>query len=1755
MKSISLSRKLIVYLALFTLNAQSWPMAPQVVVPSNPVRFATLPGESATRLPNGNWLLLGGESKNGVVGTAVLASQYVSSAVKLPQTLNIPRAWHTATVLPNGMALVLGGTDASGKVASAEVFDPSSLTFHLQTVNVIPRSHHAAALLTDGSMVLAGGVDAKRNPVTSVEIWDPRTGKTALLESDLPIPRLDDHPSLLADGTVLFWGGTDLQGNLLDFGEIYDPVSRRFFATNATENLRLDQSLPFLEASLPEDGAVGVSSDALIALRFSKLLRPDTVTPRTIVLQGPAGAVRCLTISAENGRLAFLTPIAKLSPATTYTVTLRGPTDEQHLSVVYKVISFTTGGESAPNTAAASKATTPPKPAPNPLPKAAPNVTAVAGQVLKLDGSPLPNVTLSIKGKSVRSDRRGQFLLTNVLAGQQDLVIDGRTGSSAGHTFGVFETGVQVLAGQTLVLPFVIWMTELDTAHAVRIKFPTTKEVVVTTPTLPGLEFHIPPNTVITDIDGKVATQVSITPIPLKQPPFPLPQVEVPIYFTIQPGGGSIWVNGTSTQGARLVYPNTYNWPAGRSVDFWNYDPYTARGWYVYGQGKVASDRKSIVPNPGTEIYQLTGAMVAGSNWGPPNGPAPSGPGGNPSGGEPVDLSTGLFIYEKTDLYLPDVIPISLTRVYRNGDNTSRNFGIGTTLPYDMFIVGNLNDLSWVELVLPDGGRVRFDRTLGNFWNTSTLECVSAPGPFYGAVFTTSAPGFSGAGAFWVITMRDGTVLRFLQPGNFGSPNYQGIALSSITDRNGNTVNIYRNSSNYITLIQSPNGRWIQLNYDTNNPPRVSSAQDNLGRTIIYTYDPTLGTLKTVTDANNGLWTYGYDTSYEMTTITDARQILYLQNFYANGRVYQQILGYPSIVYNFNYITDSNNNVTQTSVTDPNGNVRLVTFATPQTYPDGYFVSGGYVSTDIRALGKPEQQVFTYNLQPSTNFLLSETDSLNRTTAYTYDPLGNISSITDLAGTANAETTFITHDPSFSQVTSVTDPLNHTTTFGLDNHGNMLSATDPLGNTFLYGHDLQGRIVTAADPLGNAWQLGYNGADLTVVADPNGGTVGIVPDEAGRVVAITDPMGQTTRYQYNPVNRLTQKTDPLGGITQFAWDPNGNLQSVTDARNTQNPTTYTYDNMDRLQIRTDPLGKQEIFGYDGNSNLNCFTDRRGQVTNASYDGLNRMTFIGFGATSCTNTNYESTTSYTYDAGSRPTKIVDSVSGMITPVFDGMDQLLSETTPQGSVSYQYDAAGRQTSMTVAGQAPVNYNYDLANRLTRIIQGSSTISLGYDSDGRRTSLTLPNGTSVAYSYDKDSRPTSITYNQGTSPLGNLTYSYDGDSRVSQIGGSFARTGLPIAVGSASYDPSNRLTAWGTNSAFSYDANGNLQGDGTNTYVWDARNQLSSITGGGAATFQYDTFGRRISKTVGGVTTGFLYDGYNVVQELSGSKPSASLLNGGIDEIFIRTTTSANTFLSDGLGSSIGLTNTLGTVATQYTYEPFGNTSSSGSSSSNAFQYTGRENDGAGLYFYRARYYNPALQRFISQDPIGFSGGDTNLYAYGANSPTNLVDPSGKQALEGTLAPELIAAGPWGWLALGGLVVADIGMAAYLARTRADAQPTALTGPISTPADPGRYGGPPQRDPCQWPDNPNDMDDLLGQQGERVPDGPNYPGRNKVIWNLANGVQLRFEAHPYFGPGAGPQEINPHWQIRVPGRRGTDPKYFPGDKIPGCKDGKFY
>ncbi len=299
---------------------------------------------------------------------------------------------------------------------------------------------------------------------------------------------------------------------------------------------------------------------------------------------------------------------------------------------------------------------------------------------------------------------------------------------------------------------------------------------------------------------------------------------------------------------------------------------------------------------------------------------------------------------------------------------------------------------------------------------------------------------------------------------------------------------------------------------------------------------------------------------------------------------------------------------------------------------------------------------------------------------------------------------------------------------------------------------------------------------------------------------------------------------------------------------------------------------------------------------------------------------------------------------------------------------------------------------------IIRGRAGGSVGfaYDNANRRTTLTLPNGVTVAYSYDSDSRVAGMTYSAGGNQLGNLTYSYDADGRVVAKGGSMASTGLPAAVSGNTFNAANAMTAF-NGATLSYDANGNLTSDGTNSYGWDARNHLIAIGGANLATFVYDAFGRRADKAINGTTTQFLYDGLNPVQELDGSSPpnvTANLLTGlSIDEYFSRTDTAGTaTLLADSLGSTLALTDGSGTVQTQYTYDPFGNVAVSGQQNTNPYQFTGRETDGTGLYFYRARYYSPGPQRFLSQDPAETLSSGSGLYTYASNDPADLVDPLG-------------------------------------------------------------------------------------------------------------------------------------------------------------------
>jgi RHS repeat-associated protein len=321
-----------------------------------------------------------------------------------------------------------------------------------------------------------------------------------------------------------------------------------------------------------------------------------------------------------------------------------------------------------------------------------------------------------------------------------------------------------------------------------------------------------------------------------------------------------------------------------------------------------------------------------------------------------------------------------------------------------------------------------------------------------------------------------------------------------------------------------------------------------------------------------------------------------------------------------------------------------------------------------------------------------------------------------------------------------------------------------------------------------------------------------------------------------------------------------------------------------------------------------------------------------------------------------------------------------------------------SMTVAGQPQVTYTYDNGGRLTAIAQGTQSATLAYDGADRRTTLVLPNGVSASYGYDSASQLTSLSYAKSNlTNLGTLYYTYDAAGRRTSVSGTLANTGLPTPVPSAAYDAANELTHWG-GSVISYDANGNMTNDGSKTYQWNARNQLASVSG--SAALAYDGLGRRTQSATG---TTVLYDGLSVVQEKVGGNITSNLLRAPwIDEILARGDSSGTySFITDALGSTLSLTDGTGQVATTYTYDPFGNTISNGSENQSA-QYTARGNDGNGLYYYRARYYDPTIQRFISEDPIGFASKDIDLYSYVGNGPVDFTDPFGYARKPGKTAP---------------------------------------------------------------------------------------------------------------------------------------------------------
>ncbi|MFQ5656705.1 MAG: DUF6531 domain-containing protein, partial [Candidatus Methylomirabilales bacterium] len=309
-------------------------------------------------------------------------------------------------------------------------------------------------------------------------------------------------------------------------------------------------------------------------------------------------------------------------------------------------------------------------------------ITALTGRILDIDSNPVQGVTLTLGGQSSTTDAGGNFLLQNVPVGaDQFLFIDGST-AIPDRKFPTFPALVTIQAGQVNVLPFTPFLHPQKATGFVDISN-SSVERVVTDPDIPGFEMRFPAGVTVTGWDNQPNTKVSVRTVPLDRIPLPHPDPPIAarsVYFLFFDKVGG----GTPSQPVPVTAANDLGLDPGATAELWYYDEGPTPGsatqrWRMAGTATVSADGKTISTDPGVGLPRFCcGAFCFAAATNPSldsQSPVPQGE----RGGEPVDLATGLFILEKTDMVLPGRLPIVVTRTYRTNDSSQGPFGIGTS--------------------------------------------------------------------------------------------------------------------------------------------------------------------------------------------------------------------------------------------------------------------------------------------------------------------------------------------------------------------------------------------------------------------------------------------------------------------------------------------------------------------------------------------------------------------------------------------------------------------------------------------------------------------------------------------------------------------------------------------------------------------------------------------------------------------------------------------------------------------------------------------------------------------------------------------------------------------------------------------------------------------------------------------------------------------------------------------------------------------
>ncbi len=1019
---------------------------------------------------------------------------------------------------------------------------------------------------------------------------------------------------------------------------------------------------------------------------------------------------------------------------------------------------------------------------------------------------------------------------------------------------------------------------------------------------------------------------------------------------------------------------------------------------------------------------------------------------------DPVDTGTGNFSHTWNDIAVPGRgIPLSLSRTYNSGTaSTDSAFGFGWSFDYGFSLSINaptvtVNQENASQVTFTDNGSgvytapPRVQATLvknqdGTFTFTRRAKEIFS---FDSSGNLTSEKDLSGY--VTNITHPDSSTLKVTDPANRSLTfTYTGTHITGVSDPTGRTESfIYDGSGNLTDVIDVGSGH-SQFAYDTAHRILTMRAPKFYGDTtttptpvVTNAYD-SQGRVTSQTDQLGRTTTFDYTSVSGSTKITDPKGNVSLDT-YQYGLRTGHVTGYGTTQAATSTFRYDPNTVGLTSATDPNGHMSTFTYD-----------ANGNRTSSTDALGRSISATFD-----ALNDQTASTDQNGVVTTATYDTSGNLLSTSRPLNGSQIMTTYTYGDsPHPGDVTKVTDPNGHSTNVTYDTYGNVSSSTDAVGDKATFTYNTEGWLLTKVDPKGNVpggtqsqFTTTYdhdNFGRVTATKDPlwtstnpTAHRTTTTYDANGNQTATTDGNGRTTSFSYDAANEATTTTKPDNTTQSTSYWPDGTLKTQTDGNG--HITSYAYDQLARLTSTTDPLNRATSYSYDPAGNMTnkvdpggtCVTTPSG-CTTYSYDAANRLTNVGY-------SDSTPAVSYVYDAKGQRTSMTDG-TGTTTTAWDSLGRLTSQTNGAGvTTAYGYDNASNLTSIGYPGSNTVTRTYDAANRFTAVTDWlGHTNRFTYDPNSNQTSTLSANGVANAATFDNANQLNALSIAKGSAAnisytrngSGQLTssastgaltqpaenYGYDQNSRLTSVNASNltydnANNITKTQDGATqAYDNANELTSRtldATTTTYGDDQKGNrtsqVTGSQTTSLGYDLANRLKAFTSPTtSAAYSYDGDGNRTSKTVGSTNAAFVYDqAEGLSQVLSDGTNSYLFGPGGMPVEQINGTTV--TYLhQDQLGSTRVLTDQNRSVSGTYSYNAYGTTSSHTGTNSTPLQFAGQYNDAeSGLYWMRARYYDPTTAQFVNVDPL--VAHTATPYGYALDNPSNFTDPLGMYPLE--------------------------------------------------------------------------------------------------------------------------------------------------------------